>query len=326
MNTFLFRLKRRWNMTVTAFRSDCHFSVYYALLRVADELGGRLGFSKLSSAAHQKKDAYIFRYLENALLPVISQYESCEESGTYTENAPIWVCWWTGEDTAPPLVRQCIASIRKNAGKHPVILLSKYNINQYLSIPDQLLKKVDQNLICIANFSDYLRFSLLSAYGGLWLDATIFCTDVLPESFFLDPVFTCKIPESESKYVSKYRWTAFCFGGRQGNLLFKYMKDTLEHYWLSHNNAIDYLLVDHLLNLGYEKIPYIQDLIDQIPYNNLAYDELRAAMNASIPATEFDAIIQQHTLLYKLSWREHYAITTSDNTETVYSHFLSLTY
>ena len=325
MNTLFSRIGRRIKYTWTVFRSDCHFSLYYACLRMMDEIGGRLGAKKLSDKAHDRKDRWIIDYLEKTLKPVIDKMRDVNETGTYVENAPIWICWWTGEETAPPLVQKCISSIRENAGNHPVYLITENNYCDYLTIPDYMLDKVHAHKMGLAHLSDYIRSALLAAYGGLWLDATIFCSQTVPEEYFLMPVFTCKSPKAPSRYISELQWTTFVLGGWKGNVLYRYLKIAFESYWKENNTAIDYLFFDYLIKLAKEQIPSAAEYLDAVPFNNLHRDDLQAAMNAALPASAFDDVIQPDTCLYKLSWREQYAEATADGQETVYSYFINNT-
>lgn len=310
-------------MTTTDLRSDLQFSPAFAAACMTANLCGRAGLSKIANKAGQKKDNFIRNYLEQTLKPVLEQYSADDGIGSYAPDAPIWVCWWTGEETAPPLVKRCIRSIRENAGKHPVHLIDQDNYRTYLEIPKHILSKVEDKTMCIANFSDYLRFSLLAAYGGLWLDATIYCADTIPEDYFRLPLFTCKGTEGNPDgYLSLYRWTSFCFGGGKGNLLFRYMQKAFDTYWQVCDTAIDYLLVDYLIDLGYRKIPVVQNLLESVPENNLHRDDLQAAMNAALSAAEFDNVLQPDTVLYKLSWRESYAEKAANGEDSVYTFFI----
>lgn len=316
------RITKRIKMTARSFHSDMHFSFRYALLRVGAELGGRIGMHKLSHSCIEKRNQWIMAYLKKSLQPVLDKHSNKTDCGVFLPKSPIWVCWWTGEDTAPPLVKQCIKSIRENAGPHPVILISESNYCDYLDVPEYIIQKVNNKTMCIANFSDYLRFSLLAKHGGLWLDATIFCSRMITEDYFKMPLFTCKSVDRSKSYISEYRWTSFCFGGYKGNLLFQFMQLAFEEYWKTNKYAIDYLLVDYLVNLGYAYIPAIRDSLDSVPPNNLNRDDLQAAMNAALPAKEFEKVLTADTILYKLSWREVYSETTSDGRESIYAYFL----
>lgn len=317
------RIRRRIDMTCKDLASDLNFSPGFALARLGANLCGRAGLRSIAASAGQKKDAFIHRYLEEVLEPVLQQYADDDAMGAYEPNAPIWVCWWTGEETAPPLVRQCIRSIRENAGDHPVHFIDRDNYHTYLEIPEHILSKVEDKTMCIANFSDYLRFSLLAAYGGLWMDATLFCSSGIPEDYFRQPLFTCKGTNGDpGGYLSRYRWTSFCFGGRKGNVMFRYMQKAFDTYWSLCDTAIDYLLVDYLIDMGYRKLPAIRSMLDEVPENNLHRDDLQAAMNAALPASDFDRVIQPDTVLYKLSWRESYAEQTADGEDSIFKAFV----
>lgn len=316
------RISGRVNMTVKSFRSDLHFSVSYALLRVGSELGGRLHLKTLSRKATEKKHRWVEAYLEKELEPVIRQYEQDTDIGQYKPEAPIWVCWWTGEETAPELVKRCIKSIRENANGHPVNLITQDNYGQYLEIPETILRKVEKKQMGLAHFADYIRLSLLAKYGGLWLDATIFCSQPLPEELFRMPMFTCKGRTGPGEYWSDYKWTVFCIGGYRGNVFFRILQESLRDYWESNQVAIDYLFLDYIIKLVYSNHEICGRLIDELPENNLHRDDLQAAMNQALPQEQWKEIIQPDTVLYKLSWREKYQEKTPTGGNTIYSYFI----
>lgn len=318
------RISGRIKMTIDFFKVDIKFSFKYAFLRLVYELGGRVGFSKLADKAGKKKDKWLISYLEKNLDSVIQKHTDCNYTGEYQENAPIWVCWWTGEDAAPDLVKKCIKSIRENAGKHPVNLITKDTFQEYLSVPSFIMERFLKGDMCAAHFADYLRVCLLATYGGLWLDATIFCNGPVCEDYFKMPFFTLKSECKNDKYLSKYRWATFCFGGYKNSVFYNYLKESFEEYWKDNRYAIDYLFFDAIVLLGYERIPAIKILIDDVPISNIHRDDLQAAMNEALPADEFENIINEATNLYKLSWRETYSKTTADGEQSVYGYFLSM--
>lgn len=311
-------------MTSKSFRSDLNFSLKYAFLRVGSELGGRLRLRGLSCRCTDRKNQWIETYLKNNLASVLNRYRTDDEMGMDVQNAPIWVCWWTGEETAPLLVKQCIASTRQNAGGHPVHLITKDNYAQYLDVPEHILKRLEDGTMCVAHFSDYLRFSLLAKYGGLWLDATIFCSQPLPADIFQMPLFTCKGRTGPGVYWSDFKWTTFCFGGHQGNVLFRALRDSLDAYWKAHEVAIDYLMLDYIIKLLYTGNTCLNQMMDAIPDNNLQRDDLQAAMNSALPEEKWNEVIRPETTLYKLSWREKYQEMTPNGKKTVYRHLLEL--
>lgn len=322
MSNLVTRLSTRIQYTRQAFHSDCYFSVPYALLRVADEAGGRIGFRRLSQSAHKSKDKWIQNYLQNILSSILDMYKNDSDQGVYQPNAPIWVCWWTGFEHAPDLVKRCIESIYANAKNHPVYLITKENYSEHLEIPGYMLERVAVGHMGLAHLSDYIRVKLLATHGGLWLDATMFVSGKVPEECFDLPVFTCKGPVGECGYISEKRWSTFCLGGWKGNVLYRFLVNAFERYWQTNDRAIDYLFFDHIILIAYTQIPAIQHLLDSIPDNNIHRDDLQAAMNAAVPATDFNHIISAETVLYKLSWRETYSYLASNGTPSVYSSFI----
>lgn len=322
MNNWLYRIKRRYEMTVYNWKNDCEFSKNLACLRLVDDIGRRIGLNRLSDWAHLKKDEWILNYLQNMLKSSVHKYEKCEDEGRKVDNAPIWICWWDGEKNTPMLVKQCIKSVEKNAGKHPVYLLSKENYSDYIDVPDYILHKLEGKRMGLAHFTDYLRVSLLKQYGGLWLDATIFCSKEIMSEYFEYPFFTCKSEIKKGCYLSDFQWTTFCLGGWENHVFYQFMKEALEVYWREETTAIDYLFFDDLIYIAKENIPSIWKALKNVPINNIHRDDLQAAMNARLPAQEFWDVIKEDTCLYKLSWREPYSKKSADGKMSVYGYFL----
>lgn len=316
------RIWKRVKSTFRAFWSDCRFSPYLGILRVLDELGGRIGLKKISAWAHARKDQWILDYLKRDLSPVIADHKEDVIFGTHDPNAPIWVCWWTGLENAPLLVKRCVESTYRNAGNHPVYLVTAETYSNYMEVPDFMLEKVKSGEMGLAHLADYIRVTLLAEHGGLWLDATIFCSGRIPDICFDLPVFTCKGPVRKSHYLSNYRWVTFCLGGWKGNVFYRVLSDVFKAYWSRNDYAVDYLFFDHIILTVYEQIPAVRKLLDEIPDNNIHRDDLQAAMNEALPAEAFEKVIQEDTTLYKLSWREKYAEKTADGMDTVYSLYI----
>lgn len=102
----------------------------------------------------------------------------------------IWVCWLQGEENMPEIVKLCINSIRMHSPAHAeVTLITGKNLDQYLEFPDYVLKKVKEGKLSLTHFLDIVRFSLLEKYGGLWMDATMFLTDDIPDDVFQKPLW-----------------------------------------------------------------------------------------------------------------------------------------
>ena len=137
----------------------------------------------------------IAKYKKNTCSPAVAEIKEIAEKS----KTNIWVFWWQGYENAPALVKKCIDSVRKNAGTHPIILLTKDNWQSYADIPDYIIKKVSAGNISLTHFSDILRMVLLAEHGGLWLDATIFVSQSIPDYCFTLPYFSIHYKTSSSK-------------------------------------------------------------------------------------------------------------------------------
>ena len=317
------KIKKKYRYIQSNWEADIRFSKKYAKLRRKDIISSTIGLKNISDQASKQIEQYILNLLADTIHEVINKYKYLEKSGDSVPDPPIFVCWWTGLESAPAIVKQCVKSIYKNAGNHPVNFITEKNYSDYISVPDFIIEKMKSGKMGLAHFADYLRVSLLEKYGGLWLDATIYCSQSIPESFFELSFFTLKSPY-KSGYLSKYQWVTFCLGGWRGNQFYSFMKEAFEEYWSKNDYAIDYLFFDYLIYLAKENCPYIKQLMDSVPENTPHRDDLQAAMNAALPAEQFSQVVQEDTEIYKLSWRETYSEKTNDGKQSLYAYFLDM--
>ena len=282
-------------------------------------------FSPLVRWASSKKDRQILAYLKckyrDILEKVPEDFVPSAEAYDPTV-APIWVCWFQGEENAPPLVRRCIASIRQHAGKHPVHVLTADNLQSYINFPPVIWEKWKSKKILPANFSDIVRMALIYRYGGLWLDATIFCSKQIPNWYFSEDFFSCKGPVRDSGYISRYRWTSFVLGGTKGSCFYKLMLNLFFAYWSEEEVSIDYLLVDYLIYLSYCERSDIRQMIDSLPENNLLRDEPAAYMGTPFSQEQVEKWLSSDTVLFKLSWRESWKEKTENGEKTFFGVFI----
>lgn len=322
MSTLYAKICRNISRLKSEYKDNCAFSKKYARYKLSSSVFWLLRLKSISDKYRTKVDEWILNYLNNKLSDVIVNFENDTETGVYTENAPIWVCWWTGEDSAPLLVKQCIRSICKHAGKHNVYIITKYNYMNFIDIPLYILDKVEAGNMKLAHLSDYIRVSLLEKYGGLWLDATIFCSSKIPEDYFSYSFFTCKSSWQDCGYISHMQWATFVLGGWKNNIVYRFIKEAFETYWSTENAAVDYLMFDYIIYIAFCNLSGVRECIENVHLNNLHRDDLQAAMNRALSAEDFDRVIKEDTVLYKLSWRETYSPVTADGNKSIYAHFL----
>lgn len=159
----------------------------------------------------------------------------------------IWTMWNQGEDEAPLVIQQCIASMRQQGAT--VIVIDDTNIHGYIGpYADSINRGLQNKSISLAHLSDYVRFTLLGLHGGLWLDSTVLCCAPLPDCAFRLPFYTYR----QSKYTNPNNpevwWKAFVLGAHGPSALFDMASRILVSYWDHYDVLIDYYLVDHILN------------------------------------------------------------------------------
>lgn len=259
-------------------------------------------FVELFNIGQQKKHKIIIEYLEKNYKSLIIDYKHKKwEEKSLQPDCPIWICWFQGEKSMPPIVRGCYESVKRHSGLHPVNLITIDNYKEYLAIPQYIITKLDNKEISYTHFSDIIRNNLLADYGGIWLDATIYLTDELKgwnKSFYS---IKQNMPDNY-RYVSGYKWTGFCMGGFKGNILNSFVRDIFKAYHQREKGLIDYFLIDYIIALGYKNIPSIKKLIDDVPYSNPDLYYIQKNMLLHINKEEFEQVLHR-TSIFKLNRR-----------------------
>lgn len=91
----------------------------------------------------ERKQQAILHYLQTNYQNLILKYTQKEEIPPASNQAPIWVCWWQGENAMPPIVQSCFQSLCSHAGNHLVHLITQEMRLYMLASPS--LKKFFKN-------------------------------------------------------------------------------------------------------------------------------------------------------------------------------------
>lgn len=251
---------------------------------------------------NKRKHRFILNYLEKRYSYLVPSSLSLKVPFTKKVVLPIWVMWYQGIDCMPPLVKMCIASIKHNASGRPVHLLDKHNLLQWIKLPDFVFEKKEKGIITMACFSDIVRLSLLSRYGGTWLDATVFVNKPLTEEG-LNPYFnSIKMPVLQRGHISDYRWAGYClYSYPNANSMCCFRDIMLAYFKDGHKRIIDYLLIDYTFQMLYEKCDDFKTLIDGMPRENEYTYELVKVLNEPFSEEFMTRCGKQQ--FFKLNWR-----------------------
>ena len=227
----------------------------------------------------------------------------------------IWICWFQGIENAPELVKACYNSVVKNYNDKEIIVLTEENYKQYVDIPEYILKKWEKGYITFAHFSDILRIELLSKYGGLWLDSTIFTTKrselVFNENIEL---FVYKQVDLDRKNPLSIVASSWLMYSNKNNNIINLTKKLLHEYWKNYNHIINYNLIHLFFTLSTE---VYKDEWDKVPtFNNISPHILQFELNDNFEEVRFNQI-RGMSDFHKLNWR-----IKSENKNSYYNYIV----
>jgi len=274
-----------------------------------------------SGNIHQKYHNVIISWLAKNFKYFIANYKKDICSKPPSQGSipkQIWICWWDGIGTMPPIVKACYNSVLRHANGFKITVITKDNFRDYISIPEHILEKTDTGIITLNALANIIRLALLAKYGGLWLDATVLVTDAinLDNALF----FTIK-GDFGGEDVPKRKWTTNLLGGLPKLFLFEFVRDFICEYWKKNDELIDYFLFDYSIALAYNSIPQIKEIIDSARVTNKNYMILQDHLGDEFNPAFFDETIK-NTVFHKLTWKENFHCTTPENKLTLYGHIL----
>ena len=297
------------------------------------EFGGKVAAAKfwdvlIPTGKSKRYINTISSYMCKEMAPLLQRYAGVQTSVYPTERmekTPVWVCWWQGEETMPPVVKACINKMHNLLSKTAQLhVISWTNLDKYIELPAHVLEKHRQGTISAAHLSDVLRFGLLSRYGGVWLDATVYLSKDIPSKALTEPFFTQRFSDWEScpQEACRGKWCGFFLGGKAGNVLFTYMYEALADLWKHHDRVVDYVFFDYILWAGYCGVPAIRETIDVVPAGNENIWLLAKHLNDAYTPEKYAELLATNDF-FKLSYKGKLMMTTPEGVPTVYAHILA---
>ena len=195
---------------------------------------------------------------------------------TFDTERIIWQYWAQGYDDVPEVVKRCLSSVENQASNYTIVRLTDQNLSDYLNLPDFVQSK--RSSFSRAFFSDLLRLLLLKAYGGIWLDATVYLSNPIPDVLLSNDFFVFRRDPNE-KNIKYWRNTyAYYFGWAKGfriNMLSSFMYSRKEGktvtdlcnlmllWWKNHTELPDYFFLQILFDVYAPKdvCPIVSDTL-----------------------------------------------------------------
>lgn len=182
----------------------------------------------------------------------------------------VWICWFQGMENAPVLVQKCYESVKNNLTDRDVVLITSENMGQYVTFPDYIIEKWKTGVITNTHLTDLLRLELLIKYGGMWLDATVFCSEErkgIPNYFFDSELFFFQSlkpgRDGHCQYISSWLMSA-----KSHNKLLMATLALCYEYWRKNKSMDDYFLLHDFLSIVLDYYP--EEWKSVIPRDNAA--------------------------------------------------------
>lgn len=189
-----------------------------------------------SARARVEATDFVRDHLEELRADAAGRIVDPETPGLTDEQLPVWTYWDGPESEAPPLVRACLAQLRR---VYPdARILDAAAARELVPLP----RLVEQRLANRpAHRSDLIRVSLLERHGGIWVDATAYVPGPL-----IEPV-TEKL-RAGALYL---RWggqqiSNWFIAARRGNPLIALQRAALTAWWTERDDLPDYFLYHRL--------------------------------------------------------------------------------
>ena len=179
----------------------------------------------------------------------------------------VWFCWMQGVDQAPPVVKVCLASLRRHLTDRDIRLIDEGNWRDYVSLPDYIVRKWEQQRMPTPHFTDLIRLQLLIRYGGTWIDSTVLCTGLTPQNeqatrSYLDATlfFFQYTPPGSNRWSGIGNWFITACTNNEVLLV---LRDMLLAYWKDYDCLVDYFVFHRFFSMLRGTYP---DEVAAMPY------------------------------------------------------------
>lgn len=211
-------------------------------------------------------------------------------SETRERSNVVWQYWGQGVENANSVVKCCFKSVdhvfsNKNWNGR-IIRTDNSTIRDLLDIPESFFDKVSrgENGYSFAALSDLIRCGLLYKYGGIWLDASVYCSgfpDVLVNNervIFERSANICTIERIKWMARSSYfrwggdvrvNWLSSIIRAPKGDPLFGILYYALRDYWECESEYKNYFLAHIMFDFVKNRTNIINN------YNYLRRDDIR---------------------------------------------------
>lgn len=247
----------------------------------------------------------------------------------------IWMVWLQGAEQAPPLVKECIDSWKHLNPEWKLRVLDKDQLQRYISTSKLTLRST----LPPQAATDIIRTTLLKEYGGVWVDASVFCAKPLdewidtaaPDGFFAfskpraDKLISSWFLASSKDNLITHAWYNAIIAYWSKGLVMPKKPLFIYHklvFYLFLRNGIywpikksmhlakqiglfPYFWLHYLFNELYEKNTWFREIWNRVPciYSAQPLSLTRYGLHKNVSQELRRQIEEQIVPVYKLDWR-----------------------
>lgn len=222
--------------------------------------------------SHAKVAAYWDAVLDLYATGGIEKYNLLPKKELANSEKIIWQYWGQGysKEDVPEVVQRCFDSVDKFSNGYTVIRLCDETLSDYIDLPEDVFNKYRTGVVGATHFTDLIRIALLTAYGGVWLDATILLTAPLEDKLTNDDYFLYQRDWAQEDKKQWRRTYAYYFSwhkdfkvrmlssviySKRGALVISDLFQLMLHYWRTQNGIIDYFFFQILFTQYIQRFP-----------------------------------------------------------------------
>lgn len=236
----------------------------------------------------------------------------------------LWWCWLQGLPAAPDLCKVCLESLVRHMPEDwQIYVVTEENYRRFITLPEVIEKKYRQGKISKAHFTDILRTELLVRHGGVWVDATVYCSRDAGTFLASYPLFLYSQIARGCPGIPASNWL---ISSIPHHPILETVRDLLHIFWQEKDAAPNYFFYHFFLNMAIGKYPELWHLVPRYsnipshllqwemlePYNEQRMQQLLAMASfhkltyripASIPQEQLQASFLGKLLQRKRVWQ-----------------------
>lgn len=229
-----------------------------------------------------------------------------DKDSCHTVPKIVWFSWLQGMYNAPEIVKACLASQKKHLPDYDFRIVDLENYQLWVELPKYVIKKYRKGLIPPASFSDLLRLSLLNKYGGIWMDASVYCSGfgneklkgrwdrIMRSELTVFRYFKrgIKVPVGMSNWF---------IAAAPNEIVISSVLDMLLAYWKDFDCLMDYYIFHLFLGLALQEF---HEVVVKMPRENSYHSILLGgALGRDYREEDWKELIE-HVSIHKLNYRK----------------------